>query len=48
MLDPCVGSGSTGEAAVRCGRKFTGIELDAQWYRVAKRRIRAALAEIKR
>lgn len=28
VLDPCAGSGSTGEAALLEGRKFTGFEID--------------------
>lgn len=39
VLDPFMGSGSTGCAAVLEGRDFIGIEQDAQWVDVAKRRI---------
>lgn len=39
VLDPFMGSGSTGCAAVLEGRDFIGIEMDAQWVEVAKRRI---------
>lgn len=34
-----MGSGSTGVAAIRTGRKFIGIELSAEYYAVATRRI---------
>ncbi len=44
VLDPCMGSGSTGVAAIRLGRRFTGIEMDRGYYRVAVRRIREELA----
>lgn len=37
VLDPFMGSGSTGEAAVTEGREFTGIELDPDYYEVARR-----------
>lgn len=39
ILDNCMGSGSTGVAALRCGRKFLGIEIDPDMYQVAKARI---------
>jgi adenine-specific DNA-methyltransferase len=44
VYDPCMGSGSTGEAAVLAGYRFIGVELDAGNYATAKRRITAALA----
>lgn len=43
VLDPTMGSGSTGEAAVLEGRKFVGIELDANYFRKAAVRIRRAM-----
>lgn len=39
ILDPFMGSGSTGKAAVREGFNFIGIEIDAQYIKIAKRRI---------
>lgn len=39
ILDPFMGSGSTGVAAKREGFDFIGIELDPHWCEVAKRRI---------
>lgn len=41
VLDPFMGSGSTGVAAIRHGRKFIGIERDAKWFDVACKRIEA-------
>lgn len=43
ILDPFMGSGTTGVAAVRLGRKFTGIEIEPKYFDIACRRIRAAL-----
>jgi site-specific DNA-methyltransferase (adenine-specific) len=40
VLDPCEGSGSTGEAAVLEGRKYIGIELDPVMSRHAIRRLK--------
>jgi len=45
VLDPFMGSGTTGVAAVKLGRRFTGIELDAGYFDTARRRIEAALKE---
>lgn len=40
VLDNCMGSGSTGVAALNLNRKFIGIELDAKYFEIAKNRIR--------
>ena len=42
LLDPFMGSGTTGVAAVQMGRKFIGIECDARWFDVACHRIEQA------
>jgi site-specific DNA-methyltransferase (adenine-specific) len=39
VLDNCMGSGTTGVAAVQTGREFIGIELDEQYFNLAKERI---------
>jgi site-specific DNA-methyltransferase (adenine-specific) len=39
ILDPFCGSGSTGVAAVAEGFRFIGIEQDADYVEIAKRRI---------
>ena len=39
VLDPFMGSGSTGKAAIRHGYDFIGIEMEEQSYDVAKARI---------
>ena len=39
VLDPYMGSGSTGKAAVREGFSFVGIELDQNYYEIAKARV---------
>ena len=39
VLDNCMGSGSTGVAAVNTGRNFIGIELDPTYFTIAKGRI---------
>jgi len=43
ILDPFMGSGTTGVAAVKLGRKFIGIEIEPKYFDIACRRIRAAL-----
>ena len=42
VLDPFMGSGSTGCAAVRQGRRFVGIEIEERWFDVACKRIEDA------
>jgi DNA modification methylase len=42
VLDPFMGSGTTGKMAVLNGRNFIGIEIDAEYFEIAKRRISEA------
>ena len=39
VLDPFMGSGTTGVACKNLNRNFIGIELDKEYYQIAKRRI---------
>lgn len=41
ILDFTMGSGSTGVAAIRAGRRFIGIELQDEYFNTAKKRISA-------
>lgn len=45
VLDCFMGSGTTGVAAIRTARNFIGIELDEQYFEIAKERINAAKSE---
>lgn len=45
ICDPYMGSGTTGVAAVKLGRKFTGIELEPKYFEIAVRRISDALKQ---
>ena len=42
VLDFAAGSGTTGVACVNTGRKFIGIELDADYFAIAEQRIQEA------
>ena len=42
VLDPFMGSGTTGVACVQTGRKFIGIEIDAGYCEIARKRIEEA------
>lgn len=39
VLDPFMGSGTTGAACKKHGREFIGIEIDPKYFEIAKRRI---------
>ena len=39
VLDFTMGSGTTGVAAIKLNRSFIGIELDKEYYEIAKQRI---------
>ena len=43
VLDFCMGSGTTGVACMNMGRKFIGIERDADYFKIAQDRINAAM-----
>ena len=45
ILDPFMGSGTTGVAAVQLGRSFTGIEREPKYFDIACRRIEQAYAQ---
>lgn len=45
VLDLFMGSGTTGVAAVKSGRRFTGIELEAKYFDIACKRIADAIRE---
>jgi len=45
ILDPFMGSGTTGVACVKTGRKFIGIELDPDYFDIACKRVREAYAQ---
>lgn len=42
VLDPFMGSGTTGVACMNLGRKFIGIEIDPTYFEIACKRIEAA------
>lgn len=45
ILDPFMGSGTTGVAAQKLGRVFTGIEREPKYFDIACRRIEQAMAQ---
>jgi site-specific DNA-methyltransferase (adenine-specific) len=40
ILDSCMGSGTTGVAALNLDRKFIGMELDENYFNIAEKRIK--------
>ena len=47
VLDNCMGSGSTGVACLNTNRNFIGIELDKNYFNIAKERIEKTEKELK-
>lgn len=45
ILDPFLGSGTTGVAAIQLGRKFIGIEREERYFQIACERISNAVAQ---
>jgi site-specific DNA-methyltransferase (adenine-specific)/modification methylase len=45
VLDPFMGSGTTGVACIRTGRRFIGIEIEPRYFEIAKERIQRELAQ---
>lgn len=45
ILDPFMGSGTTGVAAIQMGRKFIGIEREPKYFDIACKRIEQAAAQ---
>jgi len=45
ILDPFMGSGTTGVAAVKLGRRFIGIEIEPKYFDIACRRVSEALRQ---
>lgn len=45
VIDPFMGSGTTGVACAKLGRKFIGVEIDPRYFEIACRRIEAAYAQ---
>jgi DNA modification methylase len=45
ILDPFMGSGTTGVAAVKLGRRFIGIEIEPKYFDISCRRISEALKQ---
>lgn len=47
VLDPFAGSGSTGVACIRTGRKFIGIEKTEHYFGVARKRLETELSQLR-
>ena len=45
VLDPFMGSGTTGVACIQLGRSFIGIEIEPRYFDIACRRIEDAYAQ---
>jgi hypothetical protein len=45
VLDPYMGSGTTGVACIRTGRKFIGVEKDARYFEIARQRLENELRQ---
>ncbi len=47
VLDPFMGSGTTGVACAQTGRRFIGVEIDPKYFEIACKRIEAAQAQLR-
>jgi site-specific DNA-methyltransferase (adenine-specific) len=47
ILDPFMGSGTTGVACVQTGRNFIGIEIDEGYFKIAEKRINEAKQQMR-
>jgi len=47
ILDPFMGSGTTGVACVQTGRNFIGIEIKPEYYAIAEKRIKEAQMQLR-
>ena len=47
ILDPFMGSGTTGVACVQTGRSFIGIEIDEGYFKIAEKRIAEAQLQVR-
>jgi site-specific DNA-methyltransferase (adenine-specific) len=45
VLDPFMGSGTTGVACVNTNRSFIGIEMDDKYFKIAEKRINKAIKD---
>ena len=44
VFDPFMGSGATGLAAIKLGRRFIGMEMDPAYFKGASEKLEAAVA----
>jgi len=47
ILDPFMGSGTTGVACVQTGRNFIGIEIEPKYFEIAEKRIKEAQLQLR-
>jgi len=46
VFDPFMGSGTTGVACIKLGRRFVGCEINSDYYAIAEKRIREAASQM--
>jgi hypothetical protein len=46
VCDPFMGSGTTGIACLRTGRRFVGIEISPEYYAIARKRVERELSQL--
>lgn len=47
VLDNCMGSGSTGIACIKTGRRFIGYELEEKYFKIAEKRLEEEKAQMR-